>query len=270
MAGSVWYQGTQFEPARSIGFNCFGIPHSALIYPCDGQFALQSYEGGKRGTGSFHHRQVVALRVHFQEGALEPEFCLPFRQFRGEGRADYRHFPRHHIHLPEYLRLIFRRLVQRTECRSGHDVENGRSGLSVQRNGLDMPVSHPGRLDLQLHGNLGDRLKGNDWASKSDLIAQQVGVLPGVGANIEHAIHVEMAEKSAQMHPFRRPVYLIRWHHHITRQALDPVRNMALDGNHGRYCSSGCQCGRAVFEPTPRAENDSMSAMRKRRKNRLK
>ena len=72
------------------------------------------------------------------------------------------------------------------------------------------------------------RFERNDRAVELDLVAEEVVVLAGIGADIEHAIYVQAREQLAQMQSEVTLLHVAQRHDVVTERSADP-ENEVLD-----------------------------------------
>jgi hypothetical protein len=116
-------------------------------------------------------------------------------------------------------------LEERAELVGDHDVDLHRAFAAAERVALDVPVAVAAAALAQRLDMTAQRLEGHDRAGVLDPFAQEIVILAGVGADIEHAIDLETGQQLAQM---KREVPLL----HLP-QRHDVVAERAAHLEHG-------------------------------------
>ena len=100
--------------------------------------------------------------------------------------------------------------------------------LLPKRIAFDMPVAVAAAAFTQGIDVMAHRFERNDRAVELDLVAQEVVVLAGIGADIEHAIYVQASEQLAQMQREVALLHVAQRHDVVAERSADP-ENRVLD-----------------------------------------
>jgi hypothetical protein len=132
-------------------------------------------------------------------------------------------------------------LEERAELIGDHDVDGHRAVAAAERIALDMPVAIAAAALAQRLDEPADRLERDDRAVIEDLVAQEVVILAGIGADIEHAIHLQAGEELAQMQGEVAFLHLAQRHDIVAQRSADLEHRVLDDLEH--YVSTRADAG---------------------------
>lgn len=194
----VGEEGGRDESALAQPVDHRAIAGAAFIDRPDAEFGLHPGHFAQQAARPFADGKVMALRVHLQEGPGKAMGAPQFRQQAFEAAALHLDRARHLVALREDRILFSGRLLQGAELIGGHDVEAGRAVEIGQRHVERMPFAVGRGASFQFSENIGIGFEGQDRAPEPRILAQHRRILAAIGADVEHAIHREGAQKPAQ------------------------------------------------------------------------
>ena len=138
-----------------------------------------------------------------------------------------------------------------------HDVDLHPRLIAAESIAADNPPSVPLRLLAQVDQVARDRLERHDQSSVTDALAKKPIVLAAIGADVQHALDVELVEEVRQVKTQRALLQIAARHDLVAEPAHDPA-DRPLDGpphREGRVrrrASQARACGhtRTIFTNT--------------------